>query len=183
MFRHISAGLALLVILAAPAGATTERKDFQVFKDVSTTVLQYSRFTIFDDVSASVDNGVVTLYGKVTMPFKKTDIEKRVAKVEGVSRVDNKIDVLDVSIYDDELRYAIARAIYGNSAFWHYAAMANPPIHIVVDGGHVTLKGVVNSEVERALARSLATTFGALSVTNELRTDAEVKAELERLGS
>lgn len=183
MFRHFTSILALLlVLLAAPAGAANERKDFQIFKDVSSTVLQYSRFTIFDDVSASVEGGVVTLHGKVTMPFKKTEIEKRVAKVDGVARVENRIGVLGVSTFDDELRYVIARAIYGNSAFWHYAAMSNPPIHIVVDRGHVTLKGVVNNEVERAIARSLATTFGALSVKSELRTDAEAQAELERIG-
>jgi osmotically-inducible protein OsmY len=53
--------------------------------------------------------------------------------------------------------------------------MARPPIHIVVEHGHVTLTGVVNSNVERMLARSLASSFGALSVTSELKTEAEVK--------
>ena len=47
--------------------------------------------------------------------------------------------MLPVSQFDDELRFRIARAIYGNSAFWNYAAMANPPIHIVVNRGRVTL--------------------------------------------
>ena len=69
--------------------------------------------------------------------------------------------MLPVSQFDDELRFRIARAIYGNSSFWNYAAMANPPIHIVVNRGHVTLTGVVNSNVERMLARSLAIGFGA----------------------
>ena len=58
--------------------------------------------------------------------------------------------------------------------------MANPPIHIIVENSRVTLTGVVNSEVERALARSLATQFGALSVTNNLKTDAEVREALEK---
>ena len=89
--------------------------------------------------------------------------------------------MLPVSPYDDDLRYRIARAIYGNTNFWHYAAMANPPIHIIVERGHVTLTGVVHSNVERMLARSLATTFGAFSVKNELRTDAEMKQLAERL--
>jgi hypothetical protein len=39
------------------------------------------------------------------------------------------------------------------------------------------LTGVVNSNVERMLARSLATGFGELSVVNELKTDAEVRSE------
>ena len=78
--------------------------------------------------------------------------------------------------YDENLRVRIARAIYGNSAFWQYGAMANPPIHIIVDRGHVTLTGVVNNNVDRMLARSLAVGFGELSVTNELRTDGEMRS-------
>lgn len=174
----------LAVALAAPAAAeTTVRKDLQVLRDVSREVRQYSRFTVFDDVSAAVDNGVVTLMGKVTMPFKKDEIAARVARVDGVTEVRNELGVLPVSPFDDELRYRIARAIYGNAAFWHYAAMANPPIHILVEHGRVTLTGVVNNNVERMLARSLATTFGAFSVKNDLKTDAEMQMALERIGN
>jgi hyperosmotically inducible protein len=158
-----------------------EREDLQVFRDVSKEVLRYSRFTIFDSVHASVDEGVVTLTGKVTMPFKSNDIARRVSKVEGVREVQNQIEVLPVSIHDDELRYRIARSIYGNSSFWNYAAMVNPPIHVIVERGHVTLEGVVNSNVERMLARSLASQHLAFSVTNNLKTDAEMRTELERM--
>jgi len=133
-------------------------------------------------VNASIENGVVTLTGKVTAPFKRDDIAARVARIEGVTRVQNDIGVLPVSPFDDDLRYRIARAIYGHSNFWQYAAMANPPIHIIVEGGRVTLTGVVNSNVERMLARSLATTYGAFSVRNELKTDAEMQEQLERVG-
>ena len=149
--------------LAGPA-AQPDRKDFQVLKDVATSVERYTQFTIFDDVSASVKDGAVTLTGKVTMPFKRDEIAKRVAKIDGVRTV--------------ELR--IARSIYGNANFWNYGIMPNPPIHIVVERGRVTLTGVVQSEVDRALARSLATQFGALSVTNALKTDAEMRDALEK---
>ncbi len=159
----------------------SERANFSVFKDVADQVNRYPNFTVFDDVAAGIDNGVVTLTGHVTMPYKRDDLEKRVAKVDGVMSVQNKIEVLPVSIFDDELRFRIARAIYGNSAFWHYAAMANPPIHIIVRNGNVTLTGVVNSEVERALARSLATGFGEFSVNNNLKTDAEMTKILEQI--
>jgi hyperosmotically inducible protein len=170
-------------LLSSPAFAdVTERKSLQIVNDVSSEVRKYTRFTIFDDVRVGVaEDGIVVLSGKVTMPFKKDDIERIVSRVDGVSAVRNELGVLPVSPYDDELRYRIARAIYGNTNFWHYAAMANPPIHIIVERGHVTLTGVVNSNVERMLARSLATTFGAFSVKNELRTDAEMKALAERI--
>jgi hyperosmotically inducible protein len=157
-----------------------DRKDFQVFKDVAASVERYTQFTIFDDVSANVTDGVVTLTGKVTMPYKRNDIEKRVAHVGGVRAVRDEITVLPVSQFDDELRYRIARSIYSNSNFWNYAIMPNPPIHIVVEHGRVTLTGVVQSEVDRMLARSLATQFGAFSVTNALKTDAEIRDALDK---
>jgi osmotically-inducible protein OsmY len=156
------------------------RKDLQILNDVSNAVTRYTQFTIFDDVSANITNGVVTLTGKVTMPYKRSDIAKRVEKVNGVTSVIDKLDVLPVSMFDDQLRHRIARAIYGNSNFWNLAASANPPIHIVVDHGHVTLTGVVQSDVDRMLARSLATGFGEFSVKNELKTSAEVRDQLER---
>jgi hyperosmotically inducible protein len=173
--------VALSVPAVAAQGSVIERANYDVFKDVSSQVNRYVNFTVFDDVSASVVDGVVTLTGRVTMPYKRQDLERRVSNITGVRAVQNKIEVLPVSRYDDELRYRIARAIYGNPTFWHYAAMANPPIHIVVERGQVTLSGVVNSNVERALARSLATGFGEFSVKNELKTDAEMKDILEKM--
>ena len=172
--------LAVAVFAAAPALAQ-DRKNLQVFNDVSREVNRYVYFSIFDDVSAEVDEGVVTLVGKVTMPFKRNDIEKRVAAIEGVHAVRNELEVLPVSNFDDQLRYRIARAIYSNPSFWHYAAMVNPPIHIVVDRGRVTLTGVVLSDVERMLARSIASQSNAFSVKNELKTEAEVRAALEKM--
>ena len=176
--------IALVLVTAHTAGATTardDRKDFQVLKDVATSVDRYTQFTIFDDVNAAVKDGVVTLTGKVTMPYKRDDIARRVSKIDGVRSVQDRIEVLPVSTFDDELRYRIARSIYGHSNFWNYAIMPNPPIHIVVEHGRVTLTGVVQSNVDRMLARSLATQFGALSVTNQLKTDAEVQAALDKL--
>jgi len=166
------------VVLAG--GDTADRKDFQVLQDVVKSVDRYTQFTIFDDLNASVKDGVVTLTGKVTMPYKKNDIERRIAKIDGVRSVRDQVTVLPVSQFDEDLRYRVARAIYGHSNFWNYAIMPNPPIHIVVEHGRVTLTGVVGSNVDRVLARSLATQFGALKVTNDLKTDAEVQELLEK---
>jgi len=167
---------ALFWLLTATGAAAQDSRDLGLALDVSRQIQRYPQFTIFDYVTGSVDNGVVTLTGKVTMPYKKKDIVRRAATVNGVREVLDRIDVLPVSPYDDQLRSRVARAIYGNSAFWQYGAMANPPIHIIVENGHVTLSGVVNSNVDRMLARSLATGLGELSVTNDLRTDAEMRS-------
>jgi osmotically-inducible protein OsmY len=73
---------------------------------------------------------------------------------------------------DDDLRRAIARAIYGHPTFWRAAALPQPPIHVSVENGVVTLTGVVAGELERALAGSLARGHGERAVANRLRTRA-----------
>lgn len=181
MWKKLMAAAAVTLALAAPVRAQAADDTLQLFRSVQKQVLQYPHFTIFDSVHAQFDEGVVTLSGKVTMPYKRNDLEKRIARVDGVTQVRNEIEVLPVSGFDDDLRLRIARAIYGNSNFWNYASMVNPPIHIIVERGHVTLEGVVNSNVDRMLARSLASGFGVFSLQNNLKTDAEAKAELEKL--
>lgn len=169
-----SAAVLMLVIvgaLSADVSAQTPRQ--RALDRVAEAILRYPRYTVFDYVDADYERGVLTIWGKVTMPFKRTDLERLVVRIEGVERVVNELDVLPVSQFDDRLRQDISRAIYGNPSFWQYASMPNPPIHIIVERGQVTLMGVVQSEVERQLARSLATSFGAFSITNELITEKE----------
>ena len=180
MLAKLLTAAVVALAISAPAGAA-ESQNLQLFRDVQRQVLGYPHFTIFDSVHASVDNGHVTLVGKVTMPYKATDIEKRVAKLAAVTSIDNKIEVLPVSQFDNDLRFAIARAIYSNHNFRPYASMVNPPIHVIVEHGRVTLEGVVNSQVDRMLARSIASSFLSFEVKNQLQTEAEAKAELERL--
>jgi len=180
MFARIVATALIVIAAAAPAGAG-QTENLQIFRDVQRQVLQYPHFTIFDSVNAQIDNGTVTLTGKVTMPYKRNDIERRVRRLDSVQQVNNQIEVLPVSKFDDDLRIQIARAIYGNPNFRPFAFMVNPPIHIIVARGRVTLEGVVNSEVDRMLARSIATGFLSFDVKNALKTEAEVKKELEKL--
>jgi len=160
-----------VALLFSPSMARAQASDDDLQRQVIGAIRGYSNFTIFDDVSVAVSNRAVTLTGRVTMPFKRNDIAARVAKIDGVKDLVNGIEVLPVSIEDSRLRMRVAQAIYGNSTFWHYASMVNPPIHIVVERSRITLTGCVNSEVERMLAYALAQVDGSLSVTNELRLD------------
>jgi osmotically-inducible protein OsmY len=170
---------ALAVLVALSPAASAQDVDPRLAGDVQRALRSSGQLTIFDDVSATVASaGRVVLSGKVTSAGKRRAVEARVSTVAGVDSVRNDIDVLPASRSDDELRQRIARAIYGNPSFWTYASMAQPPIHILVDSGHVTLTGVVGSQVERALARSLATGQGEVSVTNALRTDGEMTVKL-----
>jgi hyperosmotically inducible protein len=174
--------LALSLSLASPLHAADPDDNLQVFNRVSKAVQRYVFFTIFDSVSASVDDGVATLHGKVTMPFKATDIARQVGKVDGVTAVVNRIQVLPVSRFDDQLRLGIARAIYSNSSLANYGLGPNPSIHIIVENGRVTLDGVVNNDMDRQIARTVVAGFPTFGqVKNELKTTAEVERELERL--
>src|SRR5262249_39560561 len=135
MFRKLASMVAGTLLVASAASASVngaETKNLQLFNEVAKSVNHYAWFTIFDDVSASVKDGVVTLTGKVTMPYKSEDLAKRVAKVDGVTAVDNKIEVLPVSQFDDQLRVRIARTIYRNPFLQMYGLGPNPSIHVVV---------------------------------------------------
>ena len=180
MWTRSIASAFLIVALTVPALAQ-EPSTLQIFRSVQRQVLTYSHFTVFDSVNAQIKDGVVTLTGKVLMPFKKDDLGERVSKVRGVKAVNNLIEVLPASRSDDELRRGIANAIYGNATLSRYATQVNPPIHIIVERGRVTLEGVVNNNVDRQLAYTIASMFQAFSVKNALRTDEEVKKELEKL--
>jgi osmotically-inducible protein OsmY len=103
-FWVLAAAMAMSAsVLTASTGEP--RKNLQVYNDISKAVNRYAYFTIFDDVDVAVKDGIVTLTGKVTMPYKRDEIGKRVAKVDGVTEVRNQIGVLPVSQFDDQLRY------------------------------------------------------------------------------
>jgi hyperosmotically inducible protein len=108
----------------------------------------------------------------VTRPTTRKDAERRVAKIEGIDRVINKIEVLPVSSFDDSIRVRTYRAVFRSGGLYRYAMGANPSIHIVVNRGHVTLEGVVSSQMDSRLAYIAANGVpGVFSVTNNLRVE------------
>ena len=156
--------------LTVPRGESDKR----IAAQVAQRLQRYVFYTIFDDAHVEVDGGVVTLTGRVTMSYKAEAFADLAAHVSGVQEVRNEVRVLPVSLFDDQLRYAVARGIYGDSLFARYAIEADPPVHIVVERGNVTLAGVVFSEVERRKAEAIARgTFSVMSVTNRLRIERE----------
>ncbi len=174
--------VALLALCMGTRAWAADRTNLEVFNDVAKQVSRYAYFTIFDSVNADVKEGVVTLTGKVTLPYKADEIAKRVAKVSGVTKVENRIEALPVSQFDNSLRRRIASAIYAHPALFQYGVGTNPSIHVIVEHGHVTLDGVVNNDADRALARIVASGFGSFGqVKNALQTPEEVKQELEKL--
>ena len=72
-------------------------------------------------------------------------------RVAGVRAIKNDIAVQSFTRFDSDLRTSLARQIYGDPRFVQYGQRSHPPIRILVDRGHVTLAGWVNSPVERAV--------------------------------
>jgi hyperosmotically inducible protein len=126
-------------------------------------------YNVFDNLSFRVDDGRVTLFGQVTQPVLKSDAQNAVKHVEGVTAVDNEIEVLPLSPFDNQIRRATYFAIYGFGPLERYGTGTQPSIRILVKNGNVTLAGVVNSETDRSLAALRANRVpGVFSVSNEL---------------
>lgn len=145
-------------------------EESRIAQKVRHELLMLPYYTIFDDVAFRVDGGTVTLMGAVTNPVLKSDAENVVKRIEGVTQVINNIKVLPLSPMDWQIRRAEFRAIYGDPQIGdRYGHQALPPIHIIVENGHVTLEGVVASEMDKNLINLRANSVpGVFSVTNNL---------------
>jgi hyperosmotically inducible periplasmic protein len=135
-------------------------------------VRTYAYYSVFDDVTVEANTGVLTLRGKVVTPWRKSDLGSLMKWIAGVREIRNELEILPVSNYDEQIRFRIARAIYGDPALSRYGLGANPSIHIIVQNGNVTLTGVVQNGMDKALAgraaRFAATYFG---LTNDLKIE------------
>jgi osmotically-inducible protein OsmY len=149
------------------AARATETVDKQVRHELN--MLPY--VNAFDYLSYTVANdGTVTLTGAVTSPVVRSDAANVVKRVEGVERVNNQIQALPPSPMDDSLRVRLFRAIYGYPTLQKYALGVTKPIRIIVDGGRVTLMGVVDNEADKSLAGIRANMVpGIFSVDNQLK--------------
>ena len=121
------------------------------------------------------DNTVV-LRGQVVRPTRKSEAEARVKDIDGVSKVVNEIQVLPPSPSDERLRIALYRAIYDwNSPLFRYATQSIPPIHIIVDRGRATLRGIVATKADAQIAYMRARAVpGLFDVKNELLVESEM---------
>lgn len=158
--------------LGAQERRPSEKGELRLQKEVRHELVTLPMYDVFDNLAYKVEGSTVTLLGQVTRPTLKSDAERAVKGIEGVERVENRIQVLPLSPNDDQLRRAVYRAIYGTEGLDRYAMRAVPTIHIIVDNGHVTLEGAVATEADKNLANIKANgVSGVFSVTNNLQVD------------
>jgi hyperosmotically inducible protein len=146
----------------------------RLMQEVRHQLVMLPYYTIFDDLAFRVDGGTVTLLGQVTNPTLKSDAENVVKRIEGVTQVNNQIEVLPLSPMDAQIRRAMFRVIYGDPQIGdRYGHQALPPIHIIVKNGHVKLEGVVGNQADKNLINVRANTVpNVFSVENNLQVAA-----------
>lgn len=184
----MSVGLVSLAAQTAPADVTVQRMARSIQKEIVTL----PNYGVFDDLNFGIraDGGVV-LRGFASRPTLKDSAERVVKGIEGVTAVENKIQVLPLSPNDDRIRAGVYARVYGHTALSRYnpnrgvprffsLAMAaggitnDPPlgfhpIHIIVNNGNVTLTGVVDNSGDKAIAGIQAnSTPGAFTVDNDI---------------
>lgn len=162
----LTAGMATMFAAPAPNAppALTE--------NVRKALVTIPFLSVFDDLSYQVDNGVVTLTGEVTRPIVKDYARKAVQRLAGVKTVNDQIEVLPPSVFDDDIRLRTLRSLSRTSSLYRYFMGTNPSIRIVVKNGRVTLDGVVQNSMDRQLAFMAANQVsGVFAITNDLRTE------------
>lgn len=166
--------IGLMLLAGSLTFAGTQTKQFSPLENrVRHELVMLPYLSIYDDVSFQVDpNGNVILTGSVVRPTLKSDSERVVKRIEGVGQVDNRIEVLPLSPFDNQIRLSVMRAVYGATSLNRYALGARPPIRIIVKNGNVTLKGFVGNEGDKNIAGIRANgVSGVFSVTNDLQVD------------
>lgn len=138
--------------VARPQKQKEEPKAQDLIKEVRHQLVLLPYYSVFDNLAFKVEGSKVTLVGQVVRPTLKSDAESAVKRIEGVSSVENEIEVLPLSPNDDQLRRALFRAIYSDPSLSRYSESAVPSIHIIVKNGNVTLEGVADNETDKNLA-------------------------------
>ncbi len=159
--------------IAAAHQATPVPND-NLQREVQHNLRMLNYYTVFDNLEFAVEGNRVVLQGEVTNPEAKSEAIAAVKKVPGVTDVQDNIKVLPLSNDDDRIRRAAYRSIYGDPQLSKYSFRSVQSIHIIVDQGHITLEGTVNSEADKNVAGIRANSVeGAFSSKNNLMVNGE----------
>jgi hyperosmotically inducible protein len=164
LVRNFLLGAAITMGAAMAASSGGPVNDSTLEKKAVHEVRMYARYTIFDNINVRVNGGNLELLGQVSQPYKKSDLQRIMQRIPGVTSVTNELQVLPLSSFDDRIRMQVARAIYRDPVLARNGMGALPSIHVIVDNGHVTLEGVVSTDMEKNVAgiraSSAALSFG-----------------------
>lgn len=176
MKRMLPLSLLTIFIICTARGSQEpvagQNRQEHLSEEVRGELVTIPQLTIFDHLAFKLDGANVTLMGNVRNAFLKSVAESRVKGIEGVEEVNNEIEVLPPSSNDERIRWAAAHAIFNDNRLFRYSMSAVPPIHIIVNRGHITLEGVVANQTDKDTAGIRAHGVpGTFSVQNNLRVE------------
>jgi hyperosmotically inducible periplasmic protein len=155
----------LLLALALPVSAqqkTGGRYDQQIQTKASDELGKRDKFK---EVTATVDDGIVTLSGNVELYIDKVNAEKRVRKISNVDGVRNHIQVAS-SVHDEILRDQLSNKLRYDRI--GYGIVFNN-LTLSVDNGVATVAGKVRDYPDRDSAIAIVeTTPGVKDVIDEI---------------
>src|SRR3954453_22347761 len=93
-------------LLATRASAEDRAGNARLARQVRHELVTLPYYSVFDNLAFRIDGTNVTLLGQVTQPTLKSSAENVVKDIEGVTHVNNEIEVLPVSPNDDRIRQA-----------------------------------------------------------------------------
>jgi hyperosmotically inducible protein len=126
-------------------------------------------FGVFDNLAYKVQGDRLTLTGQVLFPLTQFSVVDSVKGLPGVKHIVNDVQQLSFSPFDNQIRWAEYRSIFGYEPLFRYSMGVNPSIHIIVNHSRVTLVGVVDSKADRRLAAMRARLVPyVFSVKNDL---------------
>jgi hyperosmotically inducible protein len=184
----------IAVLTAGITFAQNNQAQANINKEVRHELAAMPNYGVFDNLEFRVEGGVVTLLGQASRLTLKSDAERIIKRIEGVSTVNNKIEVLPLSSNDDRIRAAVYTRLYRTPTLQKYTSNRTEPIlrsqgsrrisitndppfgyhaiHIIVKNGHVTLEGAVGAASDKNIANIQTNgVSGVFSVTNNLRVD------------
>lgn len=113
----------LVLTLSASAAAqqpTPSLAELEIADKVRIALQRLPYYGPFDLIGFQANGSAVTLTGWVYQAVNKKDADEEVKKMPGVTQVVNNIEVLPVSITDDQIRRAVFRAVYSDDFLQKY---------------------------------------------------------------
>ena len=157
------------------------KTDQQLQQDVSAE-LKWEPSVPAARIGVEVKDGVVTLAGQVDSYAEKWNAERAAQRVGGVKALTTELKVHLTSLSertDAEIAEAVENALDWNSS------LPEGAVHVMVEGGWVTLSGAVNWQFQRqAAAASVRHLMGVRDVSNQIGikpsvTVSAVKSDIE----
>jgi hyperosmotically inducible protein len=161
---------AIPALPAHKSKAVPADEEDRISREVRHELVMQPYYTLWDWLAYRVNGTTVELLGDALNPSLSNDAANSVKHIEGVEKVINHINQLPPSPMDDRIRQEVARAIFSFGSLSRYSWSAVPSIHIIVQGGHVRLEGIVDSKEDKDAAYIRANGVpGTFQVVNNLR--------------